>query len=204
LQRERERYTKNPFFLLSAASNENNAENTASGTAIVECNKPPATSSNITNSSKKLSTKSSKDENLNGTKVPVVTQSFVDRYESEIAPPARFKEYEAIALKHKDILLKESKALQAQYSEDMKEAFKMETTVNRISSYLSEFVQILQSQRDLVDDVHTASKVATQHVKQTDTELTTTIERTESHSRYMVILTVGLAIMLLILDFVTP
>jgi len=133
-----------------------------------------------------------------------LTQSFVDRYEAEIAPPVRLKEYQAIARKHKEVLLRESKDLQSQYSDDLKQAHKMESTVGHISRLLTEFVQILQTQRDSVDEVHTAGKQATDLVKDTDHELQLTIERSESHSRTMTLLAVGLALLLLLLDWVTP
>ena len=47
-------------------------------------------------------------------------------------------------------------------------------------------------------------KAATELVQDTDKELALTLERTESHQATMVILAIGLAIGLLLLDFITP
>ena len=141
------------------------------------------------------------------TKLPVLTpltQSFVDRYEAEIAPPKVRKEYETLGQKHKKILLKESKVLQHQYSEELLETTNMEKSVIKISNLLFDFVNILQSQRGLVDDVNSCGKVTIDYVKDTDSELLLTIQRSESHQKSMVFLTVGLALVLLLLDFITP
>ena len=69
---------------------------------------------------------------------------------------------------------------------------------------LSEFSHLLQSQSEIVDDVHSAAVYATDHVKQTDDELLLTIERSQSHTRNMAILTIGLAVLLLLLDLLSP
>lgn len=135
---------------------------------------------------------------------PTVQQSFVDRYESEIAPPKQLKEYQDLGLKHKKLLLKESKSLQVQYSTDLLEANKMEITVQKISNLLLDFVTILQGQREQVDDVNHCGKVTLDFVKDTDDELALTIQRSESHQRSMVLLTVGLGLLLLLLDYITP
>lgn len=133
-----------------------------------------------------------------------VQQSFVDRYESEIAPPKQLKEYHELGLKHKKLLLKESKSLQVQYSTDLLEANKMEVSVQKISNLLLDFVTILQGQREQVDDVNHCGKVTLDFVKDTDDELSLTIQRSESHQRSMVLLTVGLGLLLLLLDYITP
>jgi hypothetical protein len=135
---------------------------------------------------------------------PPVQQSFVDRYESEIAPPKQLKEYQELGLKHKKLLLKESKSLQVQYSTDLLETSKMEITVTKISNLLLDFVTILQGQREQVDDVNQCGKITLDFVKDTDDELSLTIQRSESHQRSMVLLTVGLGLLLLLLDYITP
>ena len=136
--------------------------------------------------------------------LPPINQSFVDRYESEIAPPKQLKEYHELGLKHKKILLKESQTLRVQYSSDLLEATKMEKTVQHVSNMLIEFVNILQGQRDNVDDVNSCGKATLEFVKDTDTELNLTIQRSESHSKSMMFLTLGLALLLLLLDYITP
>lgn len=140
-------------------------------------------------------------------KVPVpiqLSQSFVERYESEIAPMKVLKEYEKLGEKHKKILLKESKVLQVQYSEELLETTKMEKSVIKISNLLFDFVNILQSQRELIDDVNKCGKTTLAYVNDTDNELLLTIQRSQSHLQSMVVLYIGLSIVLLILDFVTP
>jgi ABC-type Na+ efflux pump permease subunit len=208
LQRQRDKYSRSPFFLLTggtksefteAAIKSSREKAAESGRGSLQAHGSGSTLDAPVKKGGQTTATAPKQQSP-----PPLPQSFVDRYESEVAPPAKLKEYQSIASKHKSILLKESKMLQAQYSEDLREAHKMEITVTQISSYLAEFVQILHSQRDAVEDIHSASKTATQHVKQTDSELTTTIERTESHQRSIVILVVGLALLLLLLDFVTP
>lgn len=136
--------------------------------------------------------------------LPPINQSFVDRYESEIAPPKQLKEYHELGLKHKKILLKESQTLRVQYSSDLLEASKMEKTVQHVSNMLIDFVNILQGQRDNVDDVNSCGKATLEFVKDTDGELALTIQRSESHSKSMMFLTVGLAFLLLLLDYITP
>jgi hypothetical protein len=227
MQKEREKYALNPLMLLSGTADElfggkgapsssrsvKGNSGTSKKTTNTSGHEPANDFASVLNkldgtttaapSGKNSNKSSSSSASSTAPALAPLTQSFVDRYEAEIAPPTRLKEYKSIATKHKEILLKESKDLQVQYSEDLKEAHKMEHTVGHISRLLMEFVQILQTQRDSVDDVHVAGKQATDLVKDTDSELQLTIERSESHSRTMVILTVGLAILLLLLDFVT-
>lgn len=131
-------------------------------------------------------------------------QSFVDRYESEIAPPKQLKEYHELGLKHKKLLLKESKSLQIQFSTELIEANKMEITVQKVTNLLLDFVTILQGQREQVDDVNKSSKSTLEYVKDADDELSLTIERSESHQRSMLFLHLGFAFFLLLLDFLSP
>mmetsp|Transcript_4606 Transcript_4606/g.4731 ORF Transcript_4606/g.4731 Transcript_4606/m.4731 type:complete len:335 (-) Transcript_4606:103-1107(-) len=133
-----------------------------------------------------------------------VSDSFAERYESEIAPPSKMREYQTIASRHRVSLLKETRQMQEKFSTERKEAHRMEHTVAGISTMLDEFVRILQHQSEHVMDVHDTSKTATDHVKQTSDELQLTIERSQSHRRNMVALTLGLAILLLLLDYITP
>ena len=204
MQKEREKYSLNPLALLTAAD----TLATAPSSSSLSARGGRGQETEFVSVFNKLDTAKAASAAIatagaSGAAAPL-TQSFVDRYEAEIAPPVRLKEYQAIARKHKEVLLRESKDLQSQYSEDLKEAHKMETTVGHISRLLTEFVQILQAQRDSVDEVHTAGKQATDLVKDTDHELQLTIERSESHSRTMTLLAVGLAFLLLLLDYVTP
>ena len=131
-------------------------------------------------------------------------QSFVERYESEIAPPKVLKEYELLGAKHKKTLLKESKVLQIQYSEELLETTKMEKTVIKISNLLLDFVNILQSQKGLVDEINNSGRDTIDFVQDADNELVLTLQRSESHQQSMVTLYLGLSFILLLLDFMTP
>lgn len=129
---------------------------------------------------------------------------FADRYQDEIASTAKIGEYKALGEKYKSILLKEAKELQVRFSKDLQVANNMESTVNGISTMLTEFVSIIQAQSDIVEDVHQAAVDTTDQVKLADDELMLTLERSQSHSRNMAFLTVGLGLLLLLLDWVTP
>ena len=213
LQNERSKYSVNPLSLFTNKTNSTLKSRFKDSQKIIQ----PLPSERKTNPDYGDLLNKLDDERIYGlnmeeemnshVKLPVIaplTQSFVERYESEIAPPKIFKEYEMLGLKHKKILLKESKVLQVQYSEELLETTKMERTVLKISNLLFDFVNILQSQRELVDDVNKCGKVTIDFVKDTDDELKLTIQRSESHSQSMVFLSVGLALILLLIDFITP
>ena len=122
IQKEREKYSLNPLLLLSGDDDTIRSITSSSSSSNI-----PATSSMTKENNEfaavlnKLDTKhhhnnNNKNHNNSNNNPPAqVTQSFVDRYEAEIAPPTRLKAYKSIALKHKEILLKESKVLQVQY-----------------------------------------------------------------------------------------
>ena len=69
---------------------------------------------------------------------------FASRYEDEIASTSKISEYKSLGEKYKSILLKEAKELQIRFSKDLQVANKMESTVNSISTMLTEFVEIIQ------------------------------------------------------------
>lgn len=133
-----------------------------------------------------------------------LSKSFADRYEDEIAPQSKLKEYNQLTEKHKLICEKDTKKLQENFNEDMQETCKMETTVEQISYLLTEFVNILQVQSEQVKDLEGTGKIATEHVLETDKELILTIKRSTSHQMNMIFLYISLALLLLILDYITP
>lgn len=134
----------------------------------------------------------------------LLSSSFAQRYIDEIAPPSKVREYENIAAKHKASLLKEAKMLHVQFSDDMKESMRMEAVVTNISHMMTEFASMIDEQSDGVEYVGETSKDATKSVQITDEQLLLTLERTQSHQLSMVFLIVGLGVLLLILDFITP
>ena len=120
MQKEREKYSLNPLLLLSGdddtirsiSTSSNNVHTTTSTRS--ENNEFAAVLNKL--DTKHINNKNSNNSTNSSTNPPAqVTQSFVDRYEAEIAPPTRLKAYKSIALKHKEILMKESKDLQVQY-----------------------------------------------------------------------------------------
>ena len=80
----------------------------------------------------------------------------------------------------------------------------MERMVNNISSMINEFVQLIESQSAMVDTIGEVSQDATESVKSTDAELLLTLERSQSHQYSMIFFIVGMSVLLLLLDFLTP
>ena len=107
-------------------------------------------------------------------------------------------------MKHKEVLFKEAKILKARFSDDMLESHKMERTVMDISSMLSEFSNLIESQSGIVDTIGEVSKDATESVQHTDKELLLTLQRTQSHQWTMIIFILGMSILLLFLDVISP
>ena len=94
--------------------------------------------------------------------------------------------------------------MHVRYSEELQNARKMESSVNAVGGLMTEFANILSEQSESLLEVHTEGKEATAHVKQSADELQLTIDRSESHGNNIVMLSVGLALLLVLLDYVTP
>jgi t-SNARE complex subunit (syntaxin) len=122
----------------------------------------------------------------------------------EVAPSKKLREYEAVALRHKDTLLKEAKILKVQFSEDMQHAQSMERTVSDITYMMGEFAQMIGAQSEVVETIGEVSKDSTESVRRTDEELLLTLERTQSHQWSMISLVLGLSVLLLLLDYLSP
>lgn len=137
-------------------------------------------------------------------KVNPPVKNITDRYTSEIASVSKMKEYDNIALKQREALLQENKALREKFCEDVQEARKIERNVAVISQTIGEFLQILQSQSETVSDMHQAGKEATHQLKQVDENLDLTIKRTESHSKMMITIIGIMTALILLLDYFTP
>jgi len=129
---------------------------------------------------------------------------FAVRYEGQIAPASQLQEYENIAIKHKKALLSEAKIMNVKYSEELQQVKKIENTVNNVGNLMTEFANVLSSQSEQLANVNEESKAATAHVQSSSDELQLTIDRTENHSKNIVYMSVGLALVLLLLDFITP
>ena len=131
-------------------------------------------------------------------------ETFAQRYIDEIAPQSKMREYEAVAVKQKEVLVREARQLKVRYSEDIQESQRMERTMNNITSMISEFVQLIESQTVYVDAIGEVSQDTTASVKSADAELLLTLERTQSHQWSMISFIVGMALLLLLIDFLSP
>jgi hypothetical protein len=151
-------------------------------------------------------TKDDKEETL-GSEQPTAAaaaNTFAQRYMDEVAPSTKMREYDTIASKQKEALVKEARILKAKFSEEIQESQKMERTVNNISSMISEFVQLIESQSAMVDTIGEVSQDTSASVKSADAELLLTLERSQSHQWSMLLFIAGMACLLLLLDFMSP
>ena len=136
--------------------------------------------------------------------MPKVDASFAQRFIDEIAPPSKMKEYEQVARKQKDILMKESQSLQKKFSDEIQQSQQLESTVMSISSLIADFTTMIESQSEVIGSVEEAAKDATTAVKATDEELLLTLERSQSYQWNMIFLIFALGCLLLLLHFITP
>ena len=131
-------------------------------------------------------------------------QNFAERYVSEVALPKQMATYKNFYEEHSELLSIENKELNEKFSSDLDEARLVERSVQSISHMLNDFSRILEEQSDHLNDVKEDSGATTTFIQDADRELLVTIERSKSSQRNMVIVTLGLSILLLILDYLTP
>ena len=131
-----------------------------------------------------------------------MSKSFVDKYEKEAGSSAQMRVYDSLAKKHKSALMKEASSLQLKFSEDMQNATKIEGAINQIGELLTEFASILQPQSEQIEYVRDDAKEAQEHVKSSKSQLQLTLERSERNQKSIVFLSVGLALLLLLLDWI--
>ena len=112
--------------------------------------------------------------------------------------------YVGFAEQHKKLLERENRELRERFSEELLEAEEVEKSVQSIAVLMSEFSRMISVQSSDVDFVHQSAKSSTEFVKETEMQLDLTIDRSKSSQRNMIIVTLGLAILLLILDYLTP
>ena len=144
--------------------------------------------------------KKDKDRSVNAEKL--VSTYLVAKYEKEAGPTSKLKVYDSLAVKHKAALMKEASSMQVKFSEDLRNATQMERTVNQIGDLLTEFASILQSQSGQVEEVNDDAKQTEEHVQSSKLQLQLTIERSEKNQKSIVFLSVGLALLLLLLDWI--
>jgi len=130
-----------------------------------------------------------------------INKAFLEKLDKAAAPSHQIEKYNALAEKHKKVLMKEAKGMQTKFSEELVQAHQMESSISQIGSMLTEFVSILQDQSELVGDVHEDAKQTTETVKGSGGELQLTIERSENSGKSIILLSIGLGILLLLLDY---
>lgn len=131
-----------------------------------------------------------------------VLQSLVNKYERQAATASQLRDYDRLASQHKGALMKEASDMQTKFSESLQLATRMEGTVTQVSELLTEFASILRAQGDQLGDVHDDAKQAEDHVKASKSQLHLTLERSEKNQKSIVFLAVGLALLLLLLDWI--
>lgn len=178
MQNERRKYSHSPFKLLSHSRYKKGKSRDLSPRIVSKSSSPLQTAG--------------------------ISQDVSSRYKDEIAPPTKMKEYDTVACKYKQLLVQEAKSLQLQYIDDIKQVREVEESVERIANMLSEFVQILHSQTDQVEEIYDSTDATNEFVKKSNNELQSTINRSKSHQWNMIFLVCTLALLLLILDFLTP
>ena len=143
-----------------------------------------------------------KRESLESKSMPKL--DFASRYTSAVAPLTASAKYSDFVQQHKMSLFNEENALKEKFRENAFDIDQIEQNISNISSTLLNFVEILQSQKSDINDVHSAAKETTSHMEEANEELVLALERSRSHNRSMLIVTLALAVILLLLDFITP
>ncbi len=130
--------------------------------------------------------------------------SFAQRYIDEIATKQKMKEYQSIATKEKENLLKEAKLLHHKYNVEVIQSQQIENTVMNISSLVGEFATLIQSQTEIVENIGDATDEVTKSIKKADDELLSTVERTQSQQWNMMIVISIFTTLLLLLHILSP
>jgi hypothetical protein len=133
-----------------------------------------------------------------------VPPDFADRYVSEVASSSKLKEYDAIATSHRSKYLNETRDLRKKFSQEAEEALNIGRNISDISETFTEFLAILASQQEDVQEIHDAAKVAADEVGETERELALTLERSKSHNMTMISLYIILGLIVLFFDLISP
>ena len=123
---------------------------------------------------------------------------------SEVASSSKLKEYDAIATSHRNKSLKDTRDLRKKFSQEAEEALNIGRNISDISETFTEFLAILASQQEDVQEIHDAAKVAADEVGETERELALTLERSKSHNMTMISLYVILGLVVLLFDLISP
>lgn len=180
MKKERETFTLNPFKLLTGHL--------------------------ITRIPEQISEEKSVAKDVPRAKKDVLTipAEFAERFSSEVVRPQQQKKLAEIASVHKSKFMKESQYLRQRFSKELEETEKMEQNVSQVTRLTSRLAQILAVQSEQVGEMHGKTASATNIVKQTEEELLLAVRRSESSQTYMSLLIVGLALLLLVIDYFTP
>lgn len=208
MQNECIRMNRNPFKLLTNKYYSGSADTTSIASSATPSSTPSSTLSSSAVSKSindqddhKVTTTFASAAAASKVKVMNIDAKVLSKYVDEIAPRSKVKQYEEFSLQHQALLKREAISLHRQFGDEMQEAMKAEATVASISNLMNDFAAILQAQGSQVEELLLDSKVTTESVKYADSQLLLTLERSASQQRNMTFLIVGMAFLLLLLDF---
>ena len=209
LQRLRKQYDIKPLQLFSKkSSHQDSSTNYNNQKALEFMNKTsiPSSSSNgrKMNTTTTTTTHENSNSNNSNNKQKLLPDNFSERYVADVASSAKIEEYKSIVESQRQQLFAEAENMRERFSEEALQAEKVGENVAEISSALGDFLEILAVQTDDIEDINAAAEGTHDHVKVAETELTTTVERTKSSNLTMALFLIGMAVLLLLIDFFTP
>jgi hypothetical protein len=203
LQRTRQRYKVNPFRISSTLRLDSNRTKEQDEALQVLASIPRRTKdsrpSALSKESSKSKPSSKKQEAKQEAPAPLAA-----KYAYDVGSAAEMARLNAIAEKHRKELEAENKDLQAKFSRDSQQVRRLEGTVNEISLMLAQFTELLEEQSESVIDVHRQSKITTQHVHESEDQLTSALKSSASYRKMMVVLILAMSFAVILLDILTP
>ena len=202
MQRERERIcSRSPFRLFSAPSSSSSSSSWSSSSS--SSSHIPA-SHHQQGGQSRAERQKEREKQEDEEEEEEARKRFAERYEGEVAKPAVLRQFDDIAARQKASLLKEASHLSQVFSQELALVTSAESTVESVAAMLGDFVALLSEQAEQVEEIAESGKATTEAVQHTAGQLQKTIDRTESHGRNMAFLAIGLALLLLLLDWITP
>jgi hypothetical protein len=197
LQKEQQQSSRSPFRLLSALYDHHFTIPTGSSTHHEDNS---ISNTNMAPEAPKVEPSPSSGSQSVSSETPTFAQRYVD----EIAPLKKLREYEDLACKQKEKLLREAVGLHRSFSAQLSASLHMERSVQSISSLAMDFAAMIESQSDVVQEVEGIAKEVAQSVQRTDEELLLALERTQRQQWSMLALMCCLSLLLLLLHVLTP
>ena len=201
MQRERERIcSRSPFRLFSAPSSSSFSSSSSSSSS----SNPHIHASHHQQGGQSRAARQNEREKQEDEEEEEARKRFAERYEGEVAKPAVLRQFDDIAARQKASLLKEASHLSQVFSQELALVTSAESTAESVAAMLGDFVALLSEQVEQVEEIAESGKATTEAVQHAAGQLQKTIDRTESHGRNMAFLAIGLALLLLLLDWITP